>query len=96
MADLLIAPLTVLYRRALYIDFLPPIGQTLIGMYISSESSKESVNFLTSSLKLYSIHEIFQAHSFFTKIHKYILDQGFDFPVKHPCYGKCFFLNNFM
>ena len=44
-ADLIVAPVTLYLRRALYIDYLPPLTQKNIGLYISSVKSKEALNF---------------------------------------------------
>ena len=43
-ADLIVAPVTLFLRRALYIDYLPPLTQKYIGLYISSIKTKEAMN----------------------------------------------------
>ena len=43
-ADLIVAPVTFFLRRALYIDYLPPLTPKYIGLYISSIKSKEAMN----------------------------------------------------
>ena len=44
--DLIVAPLAILYRRALYIDYLLPITQKIMGLFIP-KTLKEDFDFQT-------------------------------------------------
>lgn len=44
--DLIVAPMAIFYRRALYIDYLLPITRKIIGLYIPT-TSEENFDFLT-------------------------------------------------
>ena len=39
--DFCVAPLATFYRRALYIDFLLPLTQKIIGLYIPTTSNED-------------------------------------------------------
>ena len=43
--DMVVAPLAIFYRRALYIDYLLPLTQKIIGIYIPSTASQGKFDF---------------------------------------------------
>ena len=43
--DMIVAPLAIFYRRALYIDYLLPLTQKIIGIYIPSSASQGKLDF---------------------------------------------------
>ena len=45
-ADLIVAPLGILVKRALYIDYLPPLQKYFAGLYAPSLEASESMEFI--------------------------------------------------